>query len=413
MPRFLYQARDGRGESLTGVVQAVSLEEAGRMLRGEGKFIVKLAPTADEAPAGAASEAPAAGSCARHGKVKRGEVIYFAHQLAVMMQTGVPLSEALQCCVDQAQNPAFKAVLDDVAKSVQAGGEFSSALHKYPKVFPTVMPSLIRASEVSGTMGTMLDRIAGYMTKEAATIKHIRSAMMYPLFMMAMALGVTIFLLAFVLPRFAKIYTAKKAVLPAPTRLLLFLSDSLVSYWWLWLALAIAGSVGGYFFSKSPSGRRFFDYLKLHTPIIKHVFTQFYLSRACRTMGTMTAAGVAMLDMVAIVKQVTQNVYYDELWDAVDDRLRAGSQLSEPLFASPLVPRSIAQMIYSGEKSGRLGQVLTRVAEFTEEEFDRVVKTATQFIEPLMIGVMGGLIGFVAISLLLPIFTVGKVMAGK
>jgi type IV pilus assembly protein PilC len=131
MPRFLYQARDGRGEALTGTVQAMSLEDAGKMLRGEGKFIVKLAAAPDDAPA--ASVAPIG---SRHGKVKRGEVIYFAHQIAVMMQTGVPLSEALQCCVDQAQNPAFKAVLDDVAKSVQAGGEFSAALRKYPRCSP-------------------------------------------------------------------------------------------------------------------------------------------------------------------------------------------------------------------------------------------------------------------------------------
>jgi type IV pilus assembly protein PilC len=128
-------------------------------------------------------------------------------------------------------------------------------------------------------------------------------------------------------------------------------------------------------------------------------------------MGTMISAGVSMLDMIAIVKHVTANAYFEDLWDDVDERLRQGSQLSEPLFASDLIPRSISQMIYSGERSGRLGKVLMRVADFTEIEFDQNVKQTTQFIEPLMVGVMGGLIGFVAISLLLPIFSVGRVMA--
>jgi type IV pilus assembly protein PilC len=258
----------------------------------------------------------------------------------------------------------------------------------------------------------MLERVSKYLGKEHQTHRQVRGALMYPVFMMFMAVGVTVFLLAFVLPRFATIYASRHAALPGPTRLLLAVSNGLVNYWYVWLGLAIALLVGGIIAWRTDSGRRAIDWLKLNTPIFGHLFTQLYVTRACRVMGTMIGAGVPMLDAVGIAKQVTRNAYYEDLWDQVDKALQQGLQLSDPLFKSTLVPRSVAQMIRSGEKSGRLGQVMNRIAEYSEQEFDEAVKTTTQFIEPAMVVFMGGLIGFVAISLLLPIFTVSKVAAG-
>lgn len=408
MGRFLYQARTGQGELSSGALSAASIEEAGRMLRAEGKFVVKLTPTKeDEAPTQSASSA----SLAR--RIKRSEVIVFAHQMAVMIDTGVPLSESLNICAEQSPNEAFRTVLRDVADRVHAGGEFSAALRQYPGVFPSIMISLIRASEVSGTMGVMLERISKYLSREQQTLRQVRGALVYPCFMLVVAIGVTLFLLAFVLPKFAKIYESKNAVLPAPTRVLLAVSHGLLDYWYVWIGLVIVSSVTVALMRRSPNGRRVFDYLKLHVPVARHLFSQMYLSRATRTMGTMLASGVSMLDMIAIVREVTNNAFYNDLWDEVDQRLRQGSQLSAPLFSSPLIPKAIAQMVFSGEKSGRLGQVMIKVAEFTEEEFEQAIRTTTQFIEPAIIGFMGGMIGFVAISLLLPIFSVGRVMSGN
>jgi type II secretory pathway component PulF len=154
------------------------------------------------------------------------------------------------------------------------------------------------------------------------------------------------------------------------------------------------------------------DATVLKIPIMGRLVRQLHLTRACRTMATMLSAGVSMLDMVAIVRQVTPNQKFQQLWDEVDERLRRGEQLSATLFESNLIPRSISQMVYSGERSGRLSKVLDRIADFTEAEFDAVVKTSTQFIEPVMVVVMGSEVGFIAIALLLPIFTMGKVVAG-
>lgn len=407
MARFLYQARDAKGELATGMVNASNMDEASHQLRSEGKFIVKISPMNEDTP-----EMRASTLKAHARRCSRKQVIFFAHQMAVMIETGVPLTDALQCCTDQTMDPHFRAVLEDVTQTVHAGGQFSTALRKFPRVFPPVMTSLLRASEMSGTMSGMLDRISQYLSKEQQTIKQAKGAMMYPMFMVVMAVGVTVFLLTFVLPRFAGIYATRNAALPAPTQLLMTMSSILVNYWYFWVGGLIATVSGIWGALLTKQGRRGLDWIKLNMPLIGRLYQQLYITRSCRTMGTMINAGVSMLDMVAIIKHVTDNAYFQDLWEDVDDKLRQGSQLSDSLFNSPLIPRSIGQMVYSGERSGQLGKVMNRIAEFTEAEFDQTVKTVTSMIEPIMVAVMGTIIGFVAISLLLPIFSIGKVVAG-
>ncbi len=404
MARYSYQARDGSGSLASGFLMAASAEDAGRLLRHEGKYVVRISEVAE-------ADIDETGlSLSQHARrVRRQDVIFFAHQMAVMIETGVPISDALESIVEQSSHPSFKAVMRDVATQVQSGMEFSRAMSRYPRVFPVIMTSLVRAAEVSGTLGQMLDSISEYMAKEMRTTKAVKGALMYPLFMVAMTLGVTVFLLAFVLPQFATIYAAKGQSLPAPTRLLLAMSSGLVDYWQWWLGGAVALTAGAFWFKSTDYGRHLFDWVKLSVPLFKNLFTQLYVTRSCRTLGTMINAGVPMLDAVEITRHVTGNVHFERMWADVDQSLQRGMQLSDPLFQSPLMPRSVVQMIRSGEKAGRLGQVLGRIALYTEEEFDRAVKQATQFIEPLMIVVMGGMIGFVAISLLLPIFSVGQV----
>lgn len=339
-------------------------------------------------------------------------MITFAHQLAVMVDTGVSISEALSCCAEQSESAGFKRVLEDVADEVRGGRELSAALSAHPRVFPSVMVSLVRASELSGTMGKMLDRISTYMAKEQITARKIRGALTYPAIMISAVLIITTGLLLFVLPRFASIYATRGATLPTPTRLLLGLSESLQTAWWaylLGLAVLVALVVAGF---TTQAGRRIVDLIKLDAPVVGGLFRKLYITRAMRTFGTMVEAGVPILEMIPIVRAVTHNHRFDALWEEVDQRLREGSQLSSPLFASELIPRSVSQMVYAGEKSGRLSDVMHKVAEYTEEEFDEQVKQATAYIEPAMVVTLGVIIGFVAIALLLPIFQVGQVASG-
>jgi len=407
MTTFAYTARDSSGQLINGTLEAMDVNDASKQLRGEGKYIVKL----DEADVNTMAHQNVTFE-ERYRRIKRDDVIYFAHQMSIMIETGVTLGEALESVAEQTTNEHFAAVVRDVSDTVQGGQPFSAALARHRKVFPPLMISLLKASEASGTMGAMLERISEYLTKERNTMKSVRGAMIYPIIMTLVAMSVTIFLLAFVLPRFGKIYANRGAVLPAPTRILLFVSEMVTVYWYVWVGLA-AAFVGGLVYMRTQEwGRKAIDWLKLKTPIIGPMFNQLYLTRAMRTMGTMISSGVPMLDMIAIVRDVTNNIYYEELWQKVDEQLRQGVQLSNAFFESPLIPSSISRMVHSGEKAGRLGVVMDRIAGFTEHDFDEAVKRTTEFIEPAMVAFMGLLIGFVAISLLLPIFSVGRVMAG-
>ncbi len=407
MARFAYEARDNSGRLVSGELVADSTADVSRMLRAESKFVVNVRQTSrTDEPLDQIDVA----SAARH--VKRDDVIDFAHQLAVMVDTGVSIGEALDSIREQSHSEHFKAIIDDVTDGVQSGLSFSAALARHPRVFPPLMVSLVKASEASGTMGAMLDRISAYLTKERHTIKTIRGAMTYPVVMVLISIAVTVFLLTFVLPRFAGIYTNRGAVLPMPTRILMAAAHVFTNYWYLFAGAAVAAITMFFVMRTQEWGRRTIDTFKIKCPVIGPMFTQLYITRAMRTMGTMLGAGVPMLDMIAISRGVTNNALFRDLWDEVDEQIQHGAQLSSSLAGSSLIPGSVTRMIQSGEKSGRLGQVMERVAEFTETDFDRTVKRTTEFIEPAMIVFMGSFIGFVAISLLLPIFSIGRVMAG-
>jgi len=407
MPNFEYKMRDSAGNLSTGMLQAESADAASAALRERGGYVVALNVASDDDRMADAASGPKP-----RGKIKRSDVISFSHQLAVMIDTGVPISEALECVFEQTDNPAFCHVLGKVSDHVKAGGELSVALSQHPKVFPRVMISLIKASEASGTMGQMLERISVYLSKEHQTIRTVRGALTYPAVMLSMVVLVTVFLLAFVMPRFAGVYQQRGADLPAPTQILMDLSHSLIHQWYLWVGAAVFLIVGMVVTMRIDAGKQLIDSLKLKMPVIGPIFRKLYITRSCRTMGTMLTAGVPILDMVTIVRNVTPNRLYEAFWDDVDDRLQRGSQLSEPLFATTLFPRSVGQMIHAGEKSGRLGETLEKIAHYTEEEFDDQVKQSTQYIEPALVVAMGSIIGFVAIALLLPIFSVGGAMAG-
>jgi type IV pilus assembly protein PilC len=332
-------------------------------------------------------------------------------QLSVMVDTGVPLSEALTGLSEQSVSEQFAAVLKSIVQEVTAGKDFSSTLEKYPRAFPRYYVSLVRASEISGTMGPMLRKLSEYLLNQRETAKRVKGALIYPAFMFLMSIGVTIFLLTAVLPKFTAIFASRKAALPLPTQMLMAISHSLMYYWYAWIGGAALLVTLVWLLLRTEAGQRGFDWLKLNLPIFGPMFHKLYLSRSLSTMGTMITAGVQMLDSLSIVRDVAANRFYAELWTEVHDRVQNGQQLSEPLLKSPLVPKSVAQMITSGEKTGELPNVLNRISAYMEEDLRTAIKTATQFIEPVMIGMMGILIGGVAIAMLMPILTISRVMS--
>ncbi len=328
-----------------------------------------------------------------------------------MVDTGVPLSDALHSLAEQTFSDTFVAVLKSIDQDVTGGKDFSSTLERFPRIFPKYYVSLVRASEISGTMGTMLRKLADYLMSQREMAKKVKGALIYPGFMFIMSVSVTIFLLTAVLPKFTAIFSQRKAALPMPTQVLMAISQSLLSYWYLWVAGAVVVGIFILFLLRTRGGQKLADLIKLRMPIFGGMFHKLYLSRSLSTMGTMISSGVQVLDCLTIVKDVAGNHYYEKLWEEVRIKVQNGSQLSEPLLKSTLMPKSVAQMIHSGEKTGELPNVLNRISAYMEEDLRTAIKTATQFIEPVMIGLMGIMIGGVAIAMLMPILTISKVMA--
>ncbi|HBS29070.1 MAG TPA: hypothetical protein DEB06_06385 [Phycisphaerales bacterium] len=404
MLTFAYKARDSRGAPVGGVTESSSQTEALRALAREGLTVteIKLGARpidADQVLLRAASS-----------QVRREDVIAFASQVAVMLETGVPLAEALDAFVKQTKPGPIRSVMEVVSDRITGGVPFSQAIAEFPRAFPPLMINLMRASEASGTMGLMLGRIADYLTKERRTGRQIRGALAYPLVMISLALGITAFLVTWVLPKFAKIYEGRSAALPRPTRVVMGVSDFILGNWVLLSVLGVAAVGVCVALPMFDPTRRLLDALKLRTPVIGGVFRQFYLTRAARTLGTLLASGVDLLEAVRIVRGVTPNAQWEALWTAVERNMTTGKTMAEALQGSPLVPASVAQMIAAGERTGRMPDVLARIADATETDLDETVKNATQLIEPAMIVFMGVLIGGVAISLLLPIFNVSGIM---
>jgi type IV pilus assembly protein PilC len=328
-----------------------------------------------------------------------------------MVETGVTLSEALDCIAQQCEKPDVKKLIDDVARQVQGGGDFSSALSRHPRSFPRLYIALIKASEKSGLMGKLIARATSYLKDEQETLRRVKGALTYPAIMLTFAVSVTMFLLAFVLPRFASIYAGKGAALPLPTKILMSMSDFVVNQW-MWL---ITGAIGvfvlGSLYFRTEGGRRVRDFVQLNVPLMGGMFRKMHLARSLRMVGTMAGAGINLVECVNTAQELSDNSYYRELWQQVSDKIQTGKQLSEPLFQSALVPRGVAQMIHSAEKSGKVAHVMEQVANYAEQELKDKITELTRYIEPIMIIAMGIIIGGVALALLLPIFTMSRVVA--
>jgi type II secretory pathway component PulF len=409
MPAYVYTARDSSGAAANGTVVADSQTHAQQLLRAEGKYPTSLRVASDDEAD--AADVPAVADANADIKISRNDVIQISHQLAIMIETGVTLSEALDCIAAQSEKPNVRAVVADLSKSVQEGRDLSSSLARHPRSFPRLFISLIKASEKSGMMSKLLNRAVAYLRDEQETIRKVKGALTYPGIMLAFAVSTTIFLLAFVLPKFTVIYASKKAALPLPTKILMNASDFIVGHYVALIAGSIAAVVGCYFYVQTEGGARVWHYVQLRLPLMGKMFRKLHLARGLRMIGTMSGAGISLVDCVNTARDLTANGYYRDLWGTVGDQIQAGKQLSEPLFHSPLVPRSVTQMLHSGEKSGKLAYVMEQVSAYAEQELKEQIANLTRYIEPAMICIMGLIIGGVALALLLPIFTISRVMS--
>ena len=353
--------------------------------------------------------------------VKQVELILFTTQLAVMLDSGVVLSDALDAIAEQGEDGTLKMIIMDVAETVKSGENFSKALASYPKVFNSMFISMVKASEASGKMVEMLRVLSGYLNFESETRKRIKGALTYPIIMAIMAVAATGTLMFFVLPRFTKIYEAKGAALPKITQILVGFSKMLGDFqaMTIILTVVILMSIALYCWARTLTGRRMIDYVKIRTPVLGTMFVDMLVTRSMRIMATMVNTGVSLLDAIEVVRGSCENYYFQQLWAGTNNKIRDGYQLSESIQISQgsegietqLIAPGIIQMLQAGEKSGKLGDVSDKISVFYEKKLEASIKSVTALIEPLMITILGGIIGTIAIALLLPVFKISTVIA--
>ena len=349
------------------------------------------------------------------------DILNFTNQLSVMIRAGISILDALGSIAEQCDNQKFKVIILDLKTQIEGGQSFSQALAEHPNVFSNLYINMVGAAEVSGSLSEMLQKLAEYLDREAETSSQVKTACVYPVIIAVMAVAVTIFLLVFVLPRFALVFAGKEHLLPLPTKVLMATSAFLRNYWYLLIPAVGAALWGFWYFVRTSVGKVWWDRMKLVLPLIKTLCRCLYITRSLHTMGVLSRAGVPILNTISITAQISGNIFYKEMWLEVHEDVRQGKKIADSLRKhaneagkrSGLMPSNVVQMIRSGEDSGTMSDVLRDISEYYSRELRTIIKTVTSMIEPIMIVLMGVLVGFIAMSIILPIFKMSSLVAGK
>jgi len=375
---------------------------------GPSRPVRPVAPPSKGPSAAGENHRPALGPLSV--RVSRAQVVYLTGQLAVMVQTGISLAIALEGIRRQEKNPGLRRLLGEVGEALERGEAFSAALARFPRIFDRTYVAVVKAAEVSGNLGMMLERLATTLRKSHETRARVRAALAYPVTMLLMAVGVCVFLLTYVMPRFTPLFQSRGAALPTPTKVVLAISQAITNWWYLWVGLLVAVVVSCIVARNTTAGKQWLDALKLNLPILGSVLRKFAVCQSVRTLGTLLSGGVAMLEALRLTAEAAGNAQYETLWQKVEQKITMGKKLSECLAESTLIPPTVLQMIAAGEESGKLADVLLRLADYLEADVDIATKTATSLMEPILIGAMGVIVGTIGLAVLLPIFSLSRPM---
>ena len=407
MPNYKYSARNSSGAVTAGVVAAESVTSAATVLRNQGLHVVSLSGSG---LAGASGGFAAIFAEINAGKIGQKHVLDFTSQLAVMVRAGINLRSALEGIAEQTSHPGFRKIIFQLKEDVESGKQFSEALAKNPKLFNPLYVNMVRASEMSGSFSKMLNRIAEYIGQQLETRKMVIGAAIYPGIIGTMAVGVTVFLLTFVLPRFYAVFEGKEEILPWATKFLMGLSKFVVANWYFLVGGLVLIGGGLYATLRTEVGSFWADKLKLTIPVLRTMFRSLYISRSLQTFGQLINAGVPMLDTLRITGEISGNQMYKGMWMRVHNAVKTGKKIASVLTKDPLLPKSVSQMIAAGEESGKLGEVLDEVSTYYAKQLRDAIKAVTSMIEPIMIIIMGTVVGFIAMAVILPIFKMSSLV---
>ena len=399
MPQFVYNAVDPSGRTLRGVMEADDERLVLAWLHEQHYHVLSVQPKRRGLSLAALKDLN------RSKKVKLLELVMFSRQFATMIDAGIPILKSLDALETQTKNPTLREVIGAVRQDVKGGMSLADALSKHPQVFSKLYVNMVRAAEVGGILDQILDRLAQFLEKELEIRQKIKSAMMYPVLVLIFSMVMVLALFTFVLPRFKEIFASMNVKMPPATQLLFNLSDYAVAYWYIPPALLVGAFVFIKQYGKNPKGRYRIDLVKLRLPIIGDLVLKMSISRFARTFGVLIASGVSMMRSLEIVAETAGNSVLATAIDNARNGVREGQKLSTPLGASGLFPTMVTHMIDVGEETGRLSDMLVKVSDFYEKEVDATVKGLTSMIEPMLIIFLGVVVGFIAISVMTPIFT--------
>ncbi len=340
--------------------------------------------------------------------VTRKSRAFFTERLALLLSTGNPLHSGLEALLRQADEPAMRAIVEQLLEDVSSGTLFSRALARHPQVFDATYVNLVAAGEQGGFLGEVLEQLTAMEERRAELRSAMLGALSYPAFLLAFSLAVVVFILTAVFPKFAELFAGIANQLPLTTRLLMDLSASLAEYWHVYLAALLGGGLALLAALRRPAGALWLDGLRLRAPFLGRLFSEFYLAQTLRVLSLSLRNGVALLDAMTACREVVGNHVYRAWLDDVVEGVKAGRGLSEGFSGVDFVPDLVVQMIDTGEQSGNLATVMQRVATFYERELMARLKTVARVAEPLMLVVMGALVGLLVSSLILPIFQVSR-----
>lgn len=406
MPVYEYKCIDRKGKNSKGIIDAESEASARSKLRSAGQYpvFVRRAENRWKTKGGNGR------SFGFFERVGSDEISVMTRQLATLLGAGVPMVQALDSLVDQTANKAFKRVLAEIKVSVNEGNTLSSALMDHPKLFSSIYANMVRAGEASGSLDVVLEKLADFSEKQEALKGRLRGALVYPLFMAVIGCAILFVLLTYIVPNITKVFTDMDKVLPTPTLFLLSVSGFLRAYWWLLVLAGIVGGLGTGWLLRQPYGRRSWDLIKLKTPIIGPVIQKIILARFSSTLESLLESGVGLVTSIGIVRTLVNNVHIDEVLDETVQQIEKGQSIADSLSSSPWFPPIFVQMIAVGEQSGSLERMLGKMAGAYEREVDTAVQAMTSLLEPVMIVVMGVAVGFVVLSILLPIFEMNQMV---
>jgi type IV pilus assembly protein PilC len=402
MPVFTFSGKDASGQKISGERVAPNKQSLASALRRE-----RITPGAIREK-GKEFVMPTFGS----GKVGTKDIAIFFRQFSVMIDAGLPLVQCLEILASNQENPAFQKTLNGVRTTVEGGATLANAMRSFPIVFDDLTTNMIEAGETGGILDIILQRLAVYVEKAVRLRAAVKSALIYPIAVVSMAFLIVGALLKWVVPIFANLFNGLGVTLPLPTRIVLGLSNFVQGFWWVFFAGSFGIVIGIKQIKKHRRGRYYFDKMMLHLPVLGQLLRKIAVGRFTRTLGTLITSGVPILEGLSITAKTSGNAVLEEALMKVRKAIEEGRTIIDPLKECGVFPNMVTQMIGVGEATGAMDSMLQKIADFYEEEVDAATKDMLAMLEPVIIGLLGVMIGGIVISLYMPLFAMIAKLAG-